>query len=773
MSPSLPPASLPPSSRRDVVLAVAGYFGLIFLAYIRVWNAGFIWDDDAHLTGNPCITGAKSLLDIWTSAEARICPLTLTTFWLEYQIWGLNPLAFHLVNVGVHALNAVLLWRVLLGLGARAAWFGAALWALHPVQVETVAWITELKNTQSVFFFLLTVLAFIRWRKRETGRAGYALVVLGSFLAMASKSSTVVLPMVLGLCWWWLDGSWRWRNALWLLPIAMMSALSSLISIWTQVLEGGITDEWHLTTPERLIVAGKVVWAYLDKLLRPYPQMFIYPRWELHVEEWVSYIPSAAVLLTGFLLWRFRARWRAGFLAFALFVVLLLPVLGLVDHFFLRYSFVGDHFQYLASMAPLALTAAGLAAMTARWKRVVASLCGGLLIAVLGLLSWHHSRLFENSFVLWRHTLANNPKCWLACSNLAYEFRMQGDLANAAMHVRRALVLNPRDVASLLNLSCFLDQMNRTDEAIEACRKALEIYESNPQGYNQLGTLLLKKGNATAAVECFEKSIEHGAIGVLPRIMLGTALIYQGQTDQGIAELRQVLVIRPESGLAHANLCLAFLQKKQIEEALHHGGQAVRHEPDLALGYNLLGAALAEAGRVDEAQARYQQAVDRDPGLAAAHYNLACLLRTHGQMSQALLHFEAASLLLPVNEVIATSFAWMLATSPNETARNARRALEVIEGCPDRLRGSNAAFLRSQAAALAAVSRFQEAQLVCDQAISLLGVRPSDIAPTGLTISGFSLRGTLSDAELLKALHLEKEEYRQMRPVLDPPAVKP
>ena len=757
-------------SRRDALLAIASLFGLIFLTYARVWHADFIWDDDIHVTLNPCITGSKGVLDIWTSAEARICPLTLTTFWLEYQIWGLNPLAFHLVNVAMHALNAVLLWRVLLGLGVRGAWFGAALWALHPVQVETVAWITELKNTQSGCFFLLTLLAFIRWRKQ--GR-GYGLVILGSVLAMASKSSTVVLPLVLGLCWWWLDGRWSGRNSLRLLPIAALSILTALLSIWTQVVEGGITDEWHLTTPERLITAGKVVWAYLGTLAKPYPLIFIYPRWELHAEDWGSYIPSAAVLLMAGLLWRWRVRWRAGFMAFALFVVLLLPVLGLVDHFFLRYSFVGDHFQYLASMAPLALAAAGLAVMVSSWSVWLTSAGGAFLLAVMGLLSWHHTRLFENSFVLWRHTLANNPKCWLACGNLSFEYLQRGDLANAAMHVRRALMLNPTDIASLIGLGSVLDVMGRTDEAIETTREALALYERNPQAHNQLGMLLLKKDLAAEAAVHFRKALDHGANGVLPRIMLGSALLRQGLADDAIIELRQVLAIRPESGQAHANLCLAFLQKRQVEEALHHGGEAVRHEPDFALAYNHLGAALAEAGRIDEAQARYQQAVDRDPSLAPAHCNLACLLRTHGQTTMAWQHFEAANQLLPTNEMIAAPYAWMLATSPNEAVRNAGRALEVIAACPEGIRGSIPVLLRSQAAALAAASRFQEAQLVSDQAIALLGERPSSVSPTGITATGFSLRGGVSDAELLMALKQDKEQYRQMRAVLDPPAARP
>jgi hypothetical protein len=190
----------------------------VVLVYQPVWSAGFIWDDDYHVTANPCIVGPLGLKEIWTTSAWQPFPLVMTVFWVEHALWGLAPLPYHLVNVFQQAMGTVLLWRVLRSLRVPGAWLGAALWALHPVQVESVAWISEMKNTQSCVFYLLTILFFVRWLKARDldGRTGagwnYGLTLLFAALAMASKSSTVILPVVLGLCAWWMEGKWPWRH---------------------------------------------------------------------------------------------------------------------------------------------------------------------------------------------------------------------------------------------------------------------------------------------------------------------------------------------------------------------------------------------------------------------------------------------------------------------------------------------------------------------------------------------------------------------------------
>jgi len=341
----------------------------VILTYQPVWQAGFIWDDDDHVTANPCIIGPFGLKEIWTTSAAQFYPLVLTTFWVEHALWGLQPLPYHLVNVLVHGACAILLWQVLRSLQAPGAWLGAALWALHPVQVETVAWITELKNTQSGLFYLLTILFFVKYLRargandQSGGGWNYALTLLCAALAMASKSSTVVLPVVLCLGAWWVEGRCNWRSAVKVGPIFLMSIAAAALAIWTVDLQGVNTDtQWARSWPERLVTAGDAVWFYLGKLLWPHPLITIYPRWKIDAGQWFSYMPLLAVMIILFILWFKRESWaRPYFFALAYFLMALLPVLGLVDHYILRYSFVFDHFQYLASMGPLALAGAGLA----------------------------------------------------------------------------------------------------------------------------------------------------------------------------------------------------------------------------------------------------------------------------------------------------------------------------------------------------------------------------------------------------------------------------
>ncbi|MDB6120881.1 MAG: Tetratricopeptide 2 repeat protein, partial [Verrucomicrobiaceae bacterium] len=273
-------------------LAVVILVAIVAFAYRGVWHLGFIWDDDIYLTGNPCLIGPLHFADIWTSMHARICPLVISCFWLQFQFWGLNALPYHLVNVAFHATTAVLLWRTLQVLGVRGAWLGAALWAIHPVQVESVAWISELKNAQSGLFFVLCVYFYAKWEKGgATSRGRYLLAVLFALLAMASKSSTVVLPPILLLCSWWITGRLPFKRWLAIIPFGLLALATVALSMWSQNLEGANEAEWARSGPERLITAGRVMAFYLGNLAWPQPLMFIYPRWNVNaanVIEWLA-----------------------------------------------------------------------------------------------------------------------------------------------------------------------------------------------------------------------------------------------------------------------------------------------------------------------------------------------------------------------------------------------------------------------------------------------------------------------------------------------------
>jgi len=584
----------------------------VIITYSPVWHAGFIWDDDNHLTANPCIIGPLGLKEIWTTSAAQICPLVLTSFWVEHALWGLAPLPYHLVNVFMHAACAVLLWRVLRSMQIPGAWLGAALWALHPVQVESVAWITEMKNTQSGLFFLLSILFFVKLlegrppgRPRTRGSASlqedpkrrdwnYALTLLFAALAMASKSSTVILPVVLCICAWWMEGRWQWRNVARMIPLFLMSLAAGILSLWTQNVEAADDLKWGTPTwPERLAMTGDAVWFYLGKLVWPYPLMAIYPRWDIDASQWFSYLPLIAVIAVPLLLWWQRDSWsRPWFFAFAYYLLGLLPVLGLADRY------VADHYQYLADMGPLGLAGAGLAQMAEfilpkkSWFQPGFS--AGVLL-ILGLVSWQRAWVYENQETLWTDTLAKNPNCSAGYNNLGLAFSQNGQIDDALAQFQKALAINPGFDKAQNNMGTALAQKGRVDEAMVYFQKAVEINPQYAEAHGNLGKVFLQKGKLDEAIVEYQRALEINPIYADAHNSLGDIFFKRGQLDEAKAEFQRALEINPNHAEAHYNLGSALFLKGQIEEAIAQYKEALRLRPDFSEAQKNLAKAQAMA----------------------------------------------------------------------------------------------------------------------------------------------------------------------------------
>ena len=629
----------------------------VVLTYSPTWQAGFVWDDVSLIKANPVIVGPLGIKEIWTTRAADVCPFTLTTFWLEHKLWGLAPAPFHVVNVAMHAACSVVLWHVLRRMLIPGAWLGAALWALHPVQVESVAWITEMKNTESGLFFLLSLLFFIKCidEKKLRTQTGWSwndtLTLIFAALAMASKSSTVILPLVLCLCAWWIDGRWQWRHLVSVAPVFLMSLATVFASMLTQNLQVSALAEsqWHRSWPERLATAGDAVWFYLGKLFWPYPLVAIYPRWQIDAGQVASFLPLLAAVVVLIVLWLKRESYlRPWFFAYAYFLIALLPVLGFVNVKTFYDSFVADRFEYLAGMAPMALVGSGLVRVgvicgNARLSPAI----GAALLVLFGIVSWNQAWIFNSEETLWQNTLRWNPASTAALNALGNFYLEKGNVPDATSEFQRALEINPDDAPSNFNLGVALGRNGDADRALEQYRKTLTINPNYADAYNNIGLILLTKGQPDEAIAQFQKALSIQPEYELAIDNLGVALIQKGHPDEAVNLFQKAIRINPNDAFAHSNLGDVFARAGDAPEAMEQYRKALEIDAKSAAAHYGLGVILLQNGKADDAIVQFQDALELNPNQAEAHNNLGSALLAKGRADDAIAQFQQALQLNP------------------------------------------------------------------------------------------------------------------------------
>ncbi len=372
-----------PAFRPKDWLFVVALVVAVFLVYQPAWRGGFIFDDDSHLLNNPVLKPG-GLLKTWVPGTyLNYWPLTFTAYRLQFDIWGLNPLGFHLVNIALHAISALLVWRILLQLNAPGAMFAAALFALHPVNVESVAWIAQLKNILSLLLALLSVLLYLL--SEERGERWCMVLSIAVFLlSTLAKGMVLTLPVVLLACAWWQRGRIGRHDLLRVLPFLLIGALMTCLEVWGQhFVGGGETMVRSDSLLSRAAVAGCAVWFYLGKLIWPVKLIPVYPRWSIDPRDVLSYLPGVLLVVILALGWWQRRGWgRPVVMLMVCYVGLLLPALGFVNIAFMQYSLVADHYQYAAMIVPcrdfrcrVGNTGPSTLA-SADWLRVVSRLAG-------------------------------------------------------------------------------------------------------------------------------------------------------------------------------------------------------------------------------------------------------------------------------------------------------------------------------------------------------------------------------------------------------------
>lgn len=597
--------STPSEDRRRRLLAGCVLVLFVLVAYGPVYQAGFIWDDDQYVTENPVLRDAEGLARIWAepTATPQYYPLVHTSFWIEYQLWELAPAGYHAVNVLLHGLASLFLWRVLRRLEVPGAFVAAAVFALHPVQVESVAWVTERKNVLAGVFFFASVMAFLRFHQSSTGRESgrrrwYVLSVLLFLAALLSKTVTAMLPPVLVLLVWWREDSPRWRSFLPLVPYVVLGAPLALVTVvMERVHVGAVGEEWALSFADRLVVASRALWFYAGKLLWPHPLIFTYPRWEVDGADPVQLLPLVAWLAVVVLLWRLRHRIGAGPLVAVLsFSVLLSPALGFFNVFPMRFSFVADHFQYLASAAllPLVVAAAvlGLRRVGAP-PRVRSAAAAGLLV-VLAVLTWQRSTVYEDAEILWRDTARQNPEAWIAHNNLG----------------------------------AILVAQRQYDEALQRFERALELKPDLPQAHFNVAEILEHRQEWARAEEHRRALVEINPKNVAAWVALGRLGLLQRQYESAASDLRQALAVAPEEARAHFLLGRVRQEQKRHQDAVRHFADALAIDPDDAGALYYQAHSLDQVGREREAVEALDRTLAVEPSNPGPYALLARILAT-------------------------------------------------------------------------------------------------------------------------------------------------
>ena len=633
-----------------------------FIAYAPVWHAGYIWDDDRYVTGNVLLHSADGLRQIWfvPGATSQFYPLTYSAFWIEYHFWHLNPLGYHLVNVALHSLNAILLWRLLRRLGVRGAWLAGAIFALHPVNVMSVAWVKELKNTLSGALALCCAHAYVRFaglgidaEKENPSRWRFYILALAFFqLAMFAKTAVSFLPLTLFLIVWWQREKISWRDTLPLLPMLGISALMGKLTIFMEHKYAGATGAgFNLDLAQRIYVSGHSFWFYLGKLIFPYPLIEVYERWKIIFIPWTQYIYAVATLAVLVGLWTARGRIGKGAFAAALhFYVSTSMFVLMVVIYFMHYSFVSDHWQYFGCMSVFAVAAAGITKWLERFgKRKFISY--GALFLLLGFLTWQQSEIYRSAETLWRANVAENPNAFVAQNDLGFALLASGRVTESLGHLQKAVQLEPNDISAQKNLGGALLQIRRVDEAI---------------------------------------------------------IHYQDAVD-----------LKPDDAGAHNNLGFAFFRKARVSDAIAQYNMALEIQPDDEGVHHNLGIALFKEGQVDAAMLHYRKALEIKPDNAEVHNDLANALSKNGQVAEAIQHWQKALEIRPQYPPAQNNLAWALATNPDPSLRNGAKAIQLAQQANQLSGGKNLLMLRTLAAAYAEAGQFTNALTTAGQALQL------------------------------------------------------
>jgi tetratricopeptide (TPR) repeat protein len=541
------------------------------IAYRPSLSGEFLWDDRVNVVENPAMQqGLRGLLRIWTEPPAghQYYPVTSTSFWLDYQCRGPHPEVFRIVNLLLHTANAFLLWMLLARLGLAGAGVAAAAFALHPVNVESVAWIAERKNLLALLFLLLALLAYERSDPLDGSpapvgsrrRGHYLAAGLAFVLGLLSKVAAAVFPLVALTLIAWKRRRLTRRDVIRIAPFVLGGVLAAAGSLWmesaparladaswSRVTPDGVVAGWHPTLVERFLIATRALCFYAGRIVWPHPLAMVYPRWIVDATSVSAWGYPAAVVGLWVAAWALARRWGGGVLAGVLmYVLVLFPALGFFNIVYLmEYSFVADHYQYLAAPALLALLAAGLWRVPRVWGISARVGLAGLWLTALAVKTWSQAHVYQSAERQWQNNLAVNPADYRAHNDLGVIAWERGEVARALEHFEAALAIHPAFADPARNLGFAWLSLGDVEQARAAYREAVRRNPNDARSQHQLGVLLAR----------------------------------EGRRPEAIPHLREAIRLDPGNADAHANLGEALREEGRAAEAIYHFGAALQIDP--------------------------------------------------------------------------------------------------------------------------------------------------------------------------------------------------
>jgi tetratricopeptide (TPR) repeat protein len=679
---------------RSILWLFPALLAILIGVYSPALHGTLLWDDDGHITP-AALRGLNGVWQIWTKVGAtqQYYPLTHTAFWLQWHLWGDAFTGYHLTNVVLHALSAVLLAVILRRLRIPGAILAAVVFALHPVQVESVAWMTELKNMLSGVFYFAAALSYMRFDEKRT-RGAYLLAVALFVAALLSKTVTATLPPVLLIAMWWKYGTLEWRrDARPLVPFFAIGAIAGLATSWIErSLIGAEGREFAFSPIERVLIAGRAVVFYAGKLVWPANLTFIYPRWNVSESAWWQYVFPVGVALVLVVLWRGRDRSRAPLAAGLIFIASLFPVLGFLNVYPFRYSFVADHFQYLACAGLIVPVAAGLVALLSSRARLAPAVAEAILCVSIGTLlaglSYREAGQYASAEALYSSTILRNPSCWLCQENLGILslHDVPPRREEAVDRFRQALRIYADDAQVHYNLGTTLMELGQLDESAAQLQQSVTLAPGYAEAYGNRGVVLQRLGRMAEARDAYRTALDIKPELTFARANLSVVLNQLGQHDEAVRELHQqdqteqpaapaaeaerstrladaAVIAHDFAGavtyyrealrqgsippLSRLQFAVALSQTGDLDEAVVQLDAAIRESPNDSQAHAFLGEALLAKHTPERALHEFQESVRLGGNTAAVHNDLGVALATLGRTDEAVREFHEALRLQP------------------------------------------------------------------------------------------------------------------------------